>query len=161
MFLKQRIICIGKLKEKYWTDACNEYLKRLSAYQNTEVSELSEVRVYEENSLSQINLTKEKEGNNILSKIKDNDYVIVLCIDGKMFDSVDFSNKLSDIIQQTRGDIVFVIGGSYGLSDNVIKRADLKLSFSKFTFPHQLMRVILLEQIYRAYKIKNKEKYHK
>lgn len=161
MFLKQRIICVGKLKEKYLTDACNEYLKRLSAYQNTEVLELSEVRVYEENSISQINLAKEKEGNNILSKIKDNDFVIALCIDGKMYDSVDFSNKISEIIQNIRGDIIFVIGGSYGLSDNVIKRANLKLSFSKFTFPHQLMRVILLEQIYRAYKIKNKEKYHK
>ncbi len=159
--MKQKIICIGKLKEKYLSDGCAEYIKRLSAYQSTEISELSEVRVYEENSAAQINSAKEKEGNNILSKIKDNDYVIVLCIEGNMYDSIEFSNMLGDIIQKIRGDIIFVIGGSYGLSDKVIKRADLKLSFSKFTFPHQLMRFILLEQIYRAYKIKNNEKYHK
>ena len=159
--MKQKIICIGKLKEKYLSDGCAEYIKRLSAYQSTEISELSEVRVYEENSAAQINSAKEKEGNNNLSKIKDNDYVIALCIEGNMYDSIEFSNILGDIIQKTRGDIIFVIGGSYGLSDKVIKRADLKLSFSKFTFPHQLMRFILLEQIYRAYKIKNNEKYHK
>ena len=159
--MKQKIICIGKLKEKYLSDGCAEYIKRLSAYQSTEISELSEVRVYEENSAAQINSAKEKEGNNILSKIKDNDYVIVLCIEGNMYDSIEFSNMLGDIIQKIRGDIIFVIGGSYGLSDKVIKRADLKISFSKFTFPHQLMRFILLEQIYRAYKIKNNEKYHK
>lgn len=159
--MKQKIICIGKLKEKYLSDGCAEYIKRLSAYQSTEISELSEVRVYEENSVAQINSAKEKEGNNILSKIKDNDYVIALCIEGNMYDSIEFSNMLGDIIQKIRGDIIFVIGGSYGLSDKVIKRADLKLSFSKFTFPHQLMRFILLEQIYRAYKIKNNEKYHK
>lgn len=159
--MKQKIICIGKLKEKYLSDGCAEYIKRLSAYQSTEILELSEIRVYEENSAAQINSAKEKEGNNILSKIKDNDYVIALCIEGNMYDSIEFSNMLGDIMQKIRGDIIFVIGGSYGLSDKVIKRADLKLSFSKFTFPHQLMRFILLEQIYRAYKIKNNEKYHK
>ena len=156
-----KIICIGKLKEKYLSDGCAEYIKRLSGYQSTEILELSEIRVYEENSAAQINSAKEKEGDNILSKIKDNDYVIALCIEGDMYDSIEFSNILCNIIQNTRGDIIFVIGGSYGLSDKVIKRADLKLSFSKFTFPHQLMRFILLEQIYRAYKIKNNEKYHK
>ncbi|MBR4949305.1 MAG: 23S rRNA (pseudouridine(1915)-N(3))-methyltransferase RlmH [Clostridia bacterium] len=159
--MKQKIICVGKLKEKYLSDGCAEYIKRLSAYQKTEISELPEVRVYEENSISQINLAKEKEGENILSAIKDNDFVICLCIDGKSFDSVSFSKEIENILLKARGDIIFVIGGSYGLSHKVIKRADLKLSFSEFTFPHQLMRLILLEQIYRAYKIKNKEKYHK
>ena len=159
--MKQKIICVGKLKEKYLSDGCAEYIKRLSAYQKTEISELPEVRVYEENSISQINLAKEKEGENILSAIKDNDFAICLCIDGKSFDSVSFSKEIENILLKARGDIIFVIGGSYGLSDKVIKRADLKLSFSEFTFPHQLMRLILLEQIYRAYKIKNKEKYHK
>ncbi len=159
--MKQKVICVGKLKEKYLVDGCTEYIKRLSVYQKTEIIELSETRVYEENSISQINSAKEKEGKNILSAIKESDFVICLCIDGKSFDSVSFSKEIDGIIQKTRGDIAFVIGGSYGLSDEVIKRADLKLSFSKFTFPHQLMRLILLEQIYRAYKIKNNEKYHK
>ena len=147
-----KIICVGKIKEKYFTSGANEYLKRLSRYTKLEV-----VIVPDEANVEKAVLI---EGRKILSKIKDDEYVIALDICGKMISSLDFAKKINSVFN-SHSKLTFVIGGSYGLSSSVIKRADYLLSFSKLTFPHQLFRVMLLEQIYRAYKINNNESYHK
>ena len=146
-----KIICVGKLKEKYLKDAVLEYSKRISKYSKLEIIELPDYNFDEVKTLHE-------EGNNILSKITDKDYVITLEIEGNNFTSPEFSNFISKNISKN---IVFVIGGSYGLSDDVKKRSNYKLSFSKMTFPHQLFRILLLEQIYRSFKILNNESYHK
>lgn len=148
-----KIICVGKLKESYLKDAIEEYTKRLSRYTKLEIIELPD------ESLKEKDKCLELEGEKILKNIKDKDYVITLEIDGKMIDSIGFSKKIE--ILETTGNIVFVIGGSYGLSHQVKARRNEAISFSKMTFPHQLFRVFLLEQIYRGYKIKNNESYHK
>ncbi len=147
-----KIICVGKLKEKYFTLAIQEYLKRLSRYSKVEIIEISD----EANAEKALKV----EGDKILSKIKDDEYVIALDINGEMLSSMDFAKKM-DKLFTTNSKLTFIIGGSYGLSLEVKKRSDYLLSFSKMTFPHQLFRVILLEQIYRAYKIINNEVYHK
>jgi len=149
-----KIICVGKIKEKYLKAAIEEYSKRLSKYTKLEIIELSDITNLNTNDILK------KEGNNILSYIKEKDYVIALDIDGIKMDSVIFATKLSNTFI-TNSNIIFLIGGSYGLSDEVKNRSNLRLSFSNFTFPHQLFRVILLEQIYRAFKIINNEEYHK
>jgi len=149
-----KIICVGKVKEKYLNDAISEYKKRLSKYTNLKIVEVDDYGI--ENSI--VSLKKEKEL--IKSKITSKDYIIVLKIDGLMLSSPEFSKKIDDIMTHN-SNITFIIGGSYGLDDEIISMADLSLSFSKMTFPHQLFRVFLLEQIYRAFKIKNNEKYHK
>ena len=149
-----KIICVGKIKEKYLKAAIEEYSKRLSKYTKLEIIELSDITNLNTNDILK------KEGNNILSYIKEKDYVIALDIDGIKMDSVIFATKLSNTFI-TNANIIFLIGGSYGLSDEVKNRSNLRLSFSNFTFPHQLFRVILLEQIYRAFKIINNEEYHK
>lgn len=146
-----KIICVGKIKEKYFTDAIKEYKKRLSKYTKMEILELPDYNYDKEKTLYE-------EGKNILSKIKTSDYVITLDIAGSKVTSV----QLSDFIDKNLSkNIVFIIGGSYGLSDDVKQRSNYSLSFSNLTFPHQLFRVILLEQIYRAFKIRNGESYHK
>ena len=155
------IICVGKIKEKYLNDAIQEYSKRLSKYCKLEVIEVSDEKTIENASDAVNKQIKDREGERILKYIKEDAYVITLEILGKMIASPELAEKIENLGIRGISNITFVIGGSLGLSDNVSKRADYKLSFSKMTFPHQLMRVILLEQIYRAYRINNNEPYHK
>lgn len=159
--MKITILCVGKVKEKFYRDAIGEYQKRLSRYCKLEIVEVADEKTPDGASETVENQIKEKEGNRILSKIREEDYVIALAIDGKMQDSVELSKNIQQLGVRGKSSIVFVIGGSLGLSEEVLKRADEKLSFSKMTFPHQLMRVILLEQVYRSYRIMNGEPYHK
>ena len=156
-----QIICVGKLKEKYWQDACAEYMKRLGRYCNIEIVELKESRRPENASPADEENVKKEEGASILKAIKDGTYVITLEILGKMLDSPQLAEKMDELALDGKSNIAFVIGGSLGLSAEVSKRSDYKLSFSKMTFPHQMMRVILLEQIYRSFKINRHETYHK
>lgn len=155
------IIAVGKLKEKYLKMAVDEYSKRLSRYAKLEIIELQDEKTPDNASIKEEIKIKEKEGNAILSKIKDNAYVIAMDLNGKQLTSVEFSSFISNCTVMGNSNIVFVIGGSLGLSEEVIKRADYKLCFSKMTFPHQLFRVMLLEQIYRGFRIMNNEPYHK
>ena len=148
-----RIICVGKIKEKYFTEAIKEYQKRLSKYTKLEIIEIPD---YD----ADVQTILKKESELILKQVKDKSYIITLEIEGNELNSVELSNKIDNILN-TNSDITFIIGGSYGLSDEVKKIGNYKLSFSKMTFPHQLFRVILLEQIYRSYKILNNETYHK
>lgn len=159
--MKITILCVGKVKEKFYRDAIDEFTKRLSRYCKLEIVEVADEKTNEYASENEIRLVKEKEGERIIKNIKDDAYVITLCIDGKQLNSEELSERIERLGIQGTSHISFIIGGSLGLSNEVIKRADFKLSFSKMTFPHQLMRVILLEQIYRAYRIMNNEPYHK
>ncbi len=154
------IICAGKIKEKYFTAAIAEYSKRMSRFAKFSITELPDEKIPDNASEKEENAIKDKEGKAMLSKIKDSDYVIAMCIEGKQLDSVELSEKIEKI-SMSSSSIVFVIGGSLGLSDEVKKRSDLRLSFGKITLPHQLMRVVLCEQIYRAFKISRNETYHK
>ena len=149
-----KLICVGKIKEKYLNDAIDEYKKRLSKYTKLDIVELSDI------SYNEIDKVKKEEGKLILKHLKETDNVIILDINGIELSSVELTNKLCRL-ESVNSNITFIIGGSYGLSDEVKKRANFSLSFSKLTFPHQLFRVILLEQIYRTYKIRNNENYHK
>lgn len=155
------IVCVGKIKEKYLKDAIDEYSKRLSKYVKLSIKENADEKCEDKQSEALDIKVKEIEGKRILNSIKDSSYVILLDIDGKMIDSVSLSEKISSLAINGVSDITFIIGGSLGVSEVVKKRADYRLSFSKMTFPHQLMRVILLEQIYRAFRIMNNEPYHK
>lgn len=155
------IVCVGKIKEKYLKLGIDEFSKRLSKYCKLEVIELDDEKAPENLSDKEMLMIKDKEGKKILSKIKDNAHVIALAIDGKNLSSEELADTIDDLGVRGTSHIVFVIGGSLGLSDEVLRRANYKLSFSKMTFPHQLMRLILLEQIYRAYRINNGEPYHK
>ena len=159
--MKIQIICVGKLKEKYWTSACEEYMKRLSRYCDVNITELKEVRLPDSPSAAQERQVIEEEGNSIIRHIKDGAFVISLEINGESLDSRQLAQKIENLMVTGKSHVVFVIGGSLGLSSQVSSRADMKLSFSKMTFPHQMMRVILLEQIYRSFKIINRETYHK
>jgi len=155
------IVCVGKIKEKYLKLGIDEFSKRLSKYCKLEVIELDDEKAPENLSDKEMLMIKDKEGKKILSKIKDNAHVIALAIDGKNLSSEELADTIDNLGVRGTSHIVFVIGGSLGLSDEVLRRANYKLSFSKMTFPHQLMRLILLEQIYRAYRINNSEPYHK
>ena len=146
-----KIICVGKIKEKYFTDAIAEYKKRLGKYTSYDIIELPDYNY-------DISKTIYEEGKNILSKINDRDFVVAMEISGNKMSSLELSKFIDSNISKN---ITFVIGGSYGLSSDVLKRANYKLSFSELTFPHQLFRVMLFEQIYRAFKIINNESYHK
>lgn len=160
--LKINIICIGKIKEKYFTDAIAEYSKRLTAFCKFSITELAEEKIRSNTpNESQILEVINCEGKKISQKISSSDYVIALCIEGKLISSEELSKKLDTISLSGKSTIDFIIGGSYGLSDEVKNRADLKLSMSKMTFPHQMARVILSEQIYRAFEISTNGKYHK
>ncbi|NLY43340.1 MAG: 23S rRNA (pseudouridine(1915)-N(3))-methyltransferase RlmH [Clostridiaceae bacterium] len=156
-----RITAIGKIKEKYLADGIAEYVKRLSRYCKIHIDEVNDEKIPQKSSEKEEELVRIKEGEQILNLVKDEAYVIALCIEGKQMDSLQFAEMMEKITIQGKSTIQFLIGGSVGLSEAVKKRADLKLSFSKFTFPHQLMRLILLEQIYRSFKIINHETYHK
>ena len=149
-----KIICVGKIKEAYLKEAIEEYKKRLSKYTKLEIIELQDINN------NNINIILEKEKELILNKISEKDYVITLEIEGKELSSIELSNKIDNILI-TNSNITFIIGGSYGLHEEIKLRSNFKLSFSKLTFPHQLFRVMLLEQIYRSYKILNNESYHK
>ncbi|WP_300531909.1 23S rRNA (pseudouridine(1915)-N(3))-methyltransferase RlmH, partial [Peptacetobacter sp.] len=153
------VIGVGKIKEKYLKLGIDEFKKRLSKYCKLDIIELDDEKAPEKLSEKEMIMVKEKEGKKILSKIKDTSYVIALAIDGKNLSSEELADKMSDLAVRGNSNITFVIGGSLGLSDEVLDRADYKLSFSKMTFPHQLMRLILLEQVYRAYRINNNEPY--
>lgn len=159
--MQYTILCVGKLKEKYFTDAVKEYVKRLGRYAKIDVIEVADEKTPDNASSLMENQIKQKEAERLLKHVKDSAYVIALDIRGKQYDSVEFAQKISKLMVQGESHIAFVIGGSLGLHDSVLKRADERISFSKMTFPHQLMRVILLEQIYRAKRILNHEPYHK
>ena len=158
--MKITVACVGKIKEKYFKDAIKEYAKRLSRYVTLNIEEVPDEKAPENMSDAQIVQVKETEGERLNKVIKDS-YVVALAIDGKKMTSEGFADFMSDAMVRGVRHITFVIRGSLGLSDKILKRADLKLSFSDMTFPHQLMRVILLEQIYRANRIMKNEPYHK
>lgn len=155
------IITVGKLKEKYLKQGIEEYLKRLSAYAKVEVVEVADEKAPEELSELEMVQVKHKEGERILGKISQDTYVIALAIQGKMQSSEELADTLDKLATYGKSKIAFVIGGSLGLSDEVVKRSNEQLSFSRMTFPHQLMRLILVEQIYRAFRINRGEPYHK
>lgn len=159
--MKISILCVGKVKEKFYRDAIDEFSKRLSRYCKLEIIEVTDEKTPDQASEAEVKQIKDKEGERLLKNIKDDAYVICLCIEGKQLDSEELSGKIQTLGVQGTSHIYFVIGGSLGLSEDVVSRANYKLSFSKMTFPHQLMRVILLEQIYRSYRIMNNEPYHK
>ena len=158
--MNMALVCMGRLKEKYWRDAATEYEKRLSRFGKWETIELPDLPEPANSSPAIEEQIKKKEGEAILARIRDGDIVVCLCIDGRQMDSVQLSGKLTELIDTGRR-VVFVIGGSLGLSPEVVRRAQLKLSFSPMTFPHQLARIMLLEQTYRALKIAAGERYHK
>ena len=155
------ILAVGKLKEKYWRDAVAEYSKRLKSYCSLQITEIKESPLRANPSAADEEAVKIAEGADILSRISSSDYVITLEIKGKVLSSEALAQKIEALAIDGKSSIVFVIGGSLGLSEEVSRRADFKLSFSAMTFPHQMMRVILLEQIYRSFKINRHEAYHK
>ena len=159
--MKITILCVGKIKEKFYTEAVLEYKKRLSRYCSLQIVEVSDEKTKEQASETEIEMVKNREGERILKAIRDDGYVIALAIEGRQYDSVELSDKIEQLGIRGISHVYFVIGGSLGLAEEVLKRADEKLSFSRMTFPHQLMRVILLEQVYRSYRIMNHEPYHK
>lgn len=159
--MKITILAVGKIKEKFYRDAIAEYAKRLSRYCKLEIIEVADEKTDENSSVTEMELILEKEAQRLLKSIKDDDHCIALAINGKKLDSVGFSQKIEKLGIMGKSSIVFVIGGSLGLHDSVLKRADEKISFSDMTFPHQLMRVILTEQIYRGFRIARNEPYHK
>ncbi|WP_409227322.1 23S rRNA (pseudouridine(1915)-N(3))-methyltransferase RlmH [Gudongella sp. SC589] len=155
------VVAVGKIKEKYLNEGIKEYSKRLSRYCSLGIIEVDDEKAPENLSHKEMEMIKDREGEKILSKIPSGAYVVALAIEGKQLSSEALSEKLGDIMVEGNSHIIFVIGGSLGLSKEVLKRANLKLSFSKMTFPHQLMRMILMEQIYRAFRIMRNEPYHK
>lgn len=159
--MKITILTVGKIKEKFYRDAISEYGKRLSRYCKLEILEVADEKTPDGCSETESELIRQKEGERLLKHIHGDGHVIVLAIEGKQKDSIEFSYHLEQLGIRGTSHIYFVIGGSLGLADEVLKRADELLSFSKMTFPHQLMRVVLLEQIYRGYRIMNNEPYHK
>ncbi|WP_215114722.1 23S rRNA (pseudouridine(1915)-N(3))-methyltransferase RlmH [Exiguobacterium sp. s70] len=155
------IITVGKLKEKYLKLGISEYTKRLSAYAKVQEIEVADEKAPEHLSEADMILVKQKEGERILAKISPDTHVIALAIDAKQRTSEEFARELDQLATYGKSKIAFVIGGSLGLSDDVMKRSDDTISFSKMTFPHQLMKLVLCEQIYRAYRINRNEPYHK
>ena len=154
--VKVKLLVVGTIKEKYFKDAISEYLKRLSRFAKVEIIEVSETKIQTK---SEDNVKKE-EGERLLKRIDQNEFVILLDLKGDFYSSEEFSSKLNELISKGISPITFVIGGTLGLSEDVRKRANLEISISKMTFTHQMCRVILLEQIYRAFKIINHEEYH-
>lgn len=155
------VISVGKIKEKFYTGAIEEYSKRLSKYCTLSLVEVADEKAPETLSDKEMTQIKDREGERILDKIKDSQYVITLEIRGKQLTSEELSEKMSVLGLEGNSDVVFVIGGSLGLSDAVMRRSNFALSFSKMTFPHQLMKVVLLEQVYRGFRILRNEPYHK
>ena len=156
-----KIVCVGKLKEKYFKDGIAEYLKRMDRYAKIKIVEVPDEKAPEKLSPAEMEQVKQVEGERILNKIKDKEYVFVTAIKGKERTSEEFAKEIQDLGTYGHSDITFVIGGSLGTSEAVNKRADKLISFGKFTMPHQLMRLVLTEQIYRAFMINNGSPYHK
>ena len=159
--MKLKIICVGKLKEKFYTAAVNEFAKRISRFAEPVIIEVPDESVPEKSSAADIERIKRIEATRILEKISPGETLIALDIAGKQLSSVELSEKIQDYMLAGKSRLVFVIGGSSGLSDEVLKHADFRLSFSKMTFSHQIFRIMLLEQLYRSFKIINNEPYHK
>ena len=159
--MKITILCVGKCKEKFMQQAVAEYEKRLGRYVKMQIIEVPDEKTPDKASDALNEQIKNTEAERLMKHIREQDYVIALAIDGKMLDSVELSEKIGRLGVEGKSSVAFVIGGSLGLGNEVLKRADYKLSFSRMTFPHQLMQMILLEQIYRGYRILNHEPYHK
>ncbi len=159
--LNVNIICVGKLKEKFLTDAIKEYSKRLSAFCKLAITELDETKLSEKVSDSEIANALKSESEKILAKTGKDSFVIAMCIEGKMYSSEELSKLFDRVSVEGKSRIDIIIGSSFGLSDEVKRRADLRLSVSPMTFPHQLFRVMILEQVYRAFQISTGGKYHK
>ena len=154
------VVCVGKIKEKFFTDAINEYAKRLSRFCKIDIVEVKDIKIPDGASQKECDAILEKEGELILSKIPKDSYVIPLCIEGKELSSPELAAKISSISME-KSHITFIIGGSLGMSNAVKNTGNFRLSFGKMTLPHQLMRVVLLEQVYRGFKINAGESYHK
>ncbi len=159
--MKISVLCVGKIKEKFFTQAIDEYSKRLSRYCSLNIVEVADEKTIDGASDSLCEKIKATEGERLLKKIPEDAYVITLEIEGRQLSSTELADRMSSLFVGGKSHLVFVIGGSLGLSGEVMKRSDMALSFSKMTFPHQLMRVVLLEQIYRAFRINAGEPYHK
>lgn len=159
--MKITVLAVGKIKEKFYIDAVQEYAKRLSRYCKLEIIQVADEKTAENCTETEIDIIKKKEADRIFKYIPEQAYVVTLEILGKQLDSVEMADKINQLGIGGTSHIVFIIGGSLGLHQSVSDRSDFKLSFSKMTFPHQLMRVVLLEQIYRSYRIINNEPYHK
>ena len=159
--LNMRIVCVGKLREQFYIDAFNEYSKRLPAYCKFECVELNETKLGSSPSDKEIAAALDKEAVDIERALGKDAYVIAMCVEGKQLKSEDFAQKINSLAVSGRGRICFVIGGSFGISQRIKQRADMRLSMSEMTFPHHLARVMLAEQIYRAFKIIKGSKYHK
>lgn len=159
--LNMRIVCVGKLREQFYIDAFNEYSKRLSAYCKFECVELNETKLGSSPSDKEIAAALDKEAVDIERALGKDAYVIAMCVEGKQLKSEDVAQKINSLAVSGRGRICFVIGGSFGISQRIKQRADMRLSMSEMTFPHHLARVMLAEQIYRAFKIIKGSKYHK
>ena len=159
--MKIDILAVGKTKEKYYRDAADEYLKRLSRYAKVTVTEVKDEKTVEGASETENGIVKKTEADRLLRLMDDRAVIIALCIEGKQLPSGEFAAMIENFENEGKSHLQFVIGGSLGLDDSIKDKADIKLSFSEMTFPHQLARVVLLEQIYRAYRIKNNEPYHK
>ena len=159
--MKITILAVGKVKEKYFTGAIQEYSKRLSRYCKLEIVEVADEKTPDKASEKEEQLIRQKEGERLMKYLREDAYVIALAIEGKQTTSEGFAEKLHNLGLQGKSHIIFVIGGSIGLAPEILNRADEKLSFSQMTFPHQLMRVVLLEQVYRGYRIIHGEPYHK
>ncbi|HHT62393.1 MAG: 23S rRNA (pseudouridine(1915)-N(3))-methyltransferase RlmH [Bacillota bacterium] len=156
-----RIIAVGKIKEKYLTQGINEYVKRLSPHAKVEIIEVSDEKTSDHLSETELKLIKDKEGEKISRYLKDGTYLIALDIQGKNLSSEEMAEMISNLGVRGKSDITFLIGGSVGLADSLISKADFRLSFGRMTFPHQLMRLILVEQLYRSFKIIERHPYHK
>lgn len=159
--MKITILTVGKIKENYFSLAISEYVKRLGKYCRLQIVEVPDERTPDTQNEAEELIVKKREGERLWKYIREDSHVVVLAIEGQQLSSVEFSDKLSRLMVDGKSDITFVIGGSLGLDAGIIRRADILLSFSRMTFPHQLMRVVLLEQLYRAYRIMNNEPYHK
>lgn len=159
--MKITILAVGRIKEKFYRQAVAEFEKRLARYCRLQIIEAEDEKTPDCAKEALVNRIKEREGERLLKYIREDAFVCALAIDGTMMDSMELSDQIRQLGIRGKSHIMFVIGGSLGLADTVIKRADLKLSFSRMTFPHQLMRVILLEQVYRSFKIIHGEPYHK
>lgn len=159
--MKITVLCVGKIKEKYFSDGVKEYSKRLSRYCKLEIIEVADEKTPENASAGNQELIRQKEGERLARYIKEGAWLMALAIEGRQYTSEEFSQKLHKLGLQGKSHIIFIIGGSIGLAAEILERADELVSFSKMTFPHQLMRVVLLEQVYRGYRIMNGEPYHK
>jgi len=159
--MKIKILCIGKIKEKYLNEGINEFLKRLKVYAKVDIVEKKEERISESPSQAEIDSVLESEGLSMLKEISSDDYVIILDLHGKEVDNLEFLKLFDKAMVDGQSSFVFVIGGSYGISEDLRKRADFKWSFSKLTFTHQMIRLLLVEQIYRTFRIKHNQPYHK